>query len=197
MALRGYLALVKASSTPIAFTDEATSTSDNKTYIIANLAKILWDLDTLVVVEDAATPTIEEYTVSRLTGSIAFDTVDAGRVITVTGAYVATTTVAEAKNFSFNGSADALDATPFQNTFRDFKAGNVTATAELGRFLELDDLFVDMLLDGERKIIEYYPSSAGDPIRFFAVANSRNVESPQAGLIDETISFNVTTGIEV
>jgi len=197
MALRGYLALVKAASTPIAFTDEATTTADDTIYVIANATKLLWDLDTAIVVEDAATPTTEAYTLSRLTGKITFGSIDAGRVITVTGAYVATTTVAEAKSFSFNGSVDALDSTKFQDSFREFKAGNVTATAELGRFLELDDLFVDMLLDGERKIIEYYPSSTGDPIMFFAVANSRNVESPQAGLIDETVSFNITTEIEV
>lgn len=197
MALKGYLALVKVASTPIAFTDEATSTSDNQTYTITNATKVLWDLDTAVVVEDATVPTTEAYTLSRLTGTITFDSVDAGRVITVTGAYVATTTIAEAKSFSFSGASDALDTTKFQDTFKEFKVGNVTATAEIGRFLELDDLFVDMLLDGERKIIEYYPNSGLDPIMFYGVANSRSVDAPQAGLIDETISFNVTTEIEV
>ena len=197
MALRGYLALVKVASTPIAFTDEATTTSDNQNYTISNASKVLWDIDTALVVEDGASPTTEEYTLSRLTGTVAFSTVDAGRVITVTGAYVSTTTVAEAKSFSFNASTDALDSTRFQDSFRRFKPGNLTATAELGRFMETDDLFSDMLLDGERKIIEYYPQNALDPIRFFGVANTRNVEAPQAGLIEESISFNITTEIGV
>jgi len=197
MALRGYLALVKVASTPIAFTDEATTTSDDTIYTITNASKVLWDLDTAVVVEDGGVPTTETYTLSRLTGTVTFGSVDAGRVITVTGAYVATTTVATAKSFSFNATSDALDATKFQDIFREFQIGNVTATAELGRFLETDDLFVDMLLNGERKIIEYYPDSTGDPIRFFGLANTVSVEAPQAGLLEETISFSVTTEIEV
>ena len=165
--------------------------------VISNSSKILWDLDTEIIVEDGGTPTTEKYTLSRLTGSVTFDTVDAGRVITVTGAYVVTTTIAEAKSFSFTGSSDALDQTKFQEAFRSFQNGNVTATAELGKFAEIDTFFLDMLLNGERKIIEYYPQNTIDPIRFFAVVNSRNVEIPQAGLIDETISFNITTEIGV
>lgn len=197
MALRGYLALVKVASSPIAFTDEATTTSDNQSYTISNAAKVLWDIDTTLVVEDGGVPTTETYTVSWLTGTVTFGSVDAGRVITVTGAYVSASTVTAAKSFSFNGSADALDATKFQDSFREFEAGNRTATAELGRFFETDDLFVDMLLNGDRVIVEYYPQNTLDPIMFIAVANSVNVESPQAGLIDETISFNVTTEIGV
>ena len=197
MALRGYLALVKASSTPIAFTDEATTTSDNISYTITNATKLFWDLETPVIVKDGGVVTIENYTLSRLTGKVLFDVVNATRDITVSGKYVALTTVAQAKSFSFAASTDVLDATPFQELFRKFESSNITATAELGKFFEIDDIFVDMLLDGSTKILEYYPNDDLDPIRFFGVANNVNIEAPQAGLLDETISFNITTEIEV
>lgn len=197
MALRGYLASVKAQSSSVSFTDEATSTSDNQNYTITDTAKAIWDIDSSIVVEDGGVPTSEAYTLSRLTGKVTFETVDAGRVITVTGDYVALATVAEAKKFSFSGSCDALDATRFLDEYRQYEAGNVTATAEIGEWLSADDYFIEMLINGDINVIEFYPNYLGDPIRFYALANTRNVESPQSGLLDETISFNITTEIGV
>lgn len=192
MALRGYQALVKVESTPIAFTDEATTTGDNIVYTITNTGKSLWDVDTTLVVEDGGVPTTENFTISYLNGTVTFESADAGRVITVTGAYVTTTTVAEAKSFGFSGFADALDATRFQDSFRQFQAGQITATAELGKFSEFDSMFVDQLLNGKRKLIEYFVD-ATHAIRFYGVVTTATNEAPFDGLIEESISFQVST----
>jgi len=62
-----------------------------------NTGKNIWSYDSTIVVYDDGVETTEEYRVSRLTGSVTFDSVDAGRVITVSGEYTVPTTVATAK----------------------------------------------------------------------------------------------------
>jgi len=197
MALKGYLTDVKVQSSAAVFTGEATTTSDNTIYTITNTSKTVFDFDTDLVVLDGGTATTESYTVSKLTGTVTFESVDAGRAITLTGAYVLLTSVAQAKSISLALSADALDATPFQKDFREYEAGKITGTVDLGKFAEVSTYFLDMLLDGDIKVIEYYPNSGLDAISFYAIANNRNVDIPQDGLIDETVSFNITNEIGV
>jgi hypothetical protein len=197
MALRGYLAEVKIQSTPVAFTEEATSTSDNQTYTITDTGKNIWSYDSTIVVYDDGVETTEEYTVSKLTGSVTFDSVDAGRVITVSGEYTVPTTVATAKDYTFNATADMHDNTAFQSAYRTFQPVLVTGTADLGRFYVADSTFQGMISTPEVKIIEYYPASDGDPFRFFAVMNSNSISASVDGLIEETVSFNITTEVEV
>jgi len=197
MALKGYLTDIKTQSSAIAFTTEATTTTDDTNYTITDTNKNIFDFDTTVIVLDSGVATTEANTVSKLTGVVAFESVDAGRVITLSGSYVALTSLAQAKSISFALSTDILDATPFQNAFRTFEAGNLTGTAEIGKFLETTTTFLDMLNDGSIKVIEYYPNSGLDPIRFYALVNNRNVEAPQAGLLEETVSFNITNEIGV
>jgi len=197
MALKGYLTDVKVQSSAISFTAEATTTADGTIYTITNTDKTIFDFDTALVVLDDGTATTESYTVSKLTGTVTFESIDAGRAITLTGAYVVLTSLAQAKNINFALSADTLDITPFQKAFREFEAGNITGTVNLGKFLETSADFLEMLLDGDIKIIEYYPNSGLDAISFYAIANNRNVDIPQDGIIDETVSFNITNEIGV
>lgn len=196
MALNGYMAAVKAQSSAIAFTDEATTTADDTVYTITDSAKSIWDLDTPIVVKDGGVATAESYKVDRLKGQITFTTANPARVITVSGSYVVLTTISQAKNFTFSGSADTLDTTTFASTgFRDFVAGLVSGTAALSKFYEVANFFINLLLSGERVVIEYYPDESGQPIRFFAVLADDSIDSPVEGLVDESISFQITTEI--
>jgi len=192
MALQGFNALIKLQSSAVAFTDEEVTTSDNQTYQITTTSKRIWDLNTAVVVKDDTTVTTEDYAVTYLTGTIEFDSVDAERVITVSGGYVTPATVATGKSFSFSGTSDALENTPFGSEYREYQAGLVTGTGEISRFFVADDLFIDMLLDGTYKIIEFYPDSSGDPIQFYGIITSESIEAPVDGLIEESISFQIT-----
>ena len=196
MALKGYLAKVKVISSGVAMTDEATSTSDDTNYQITNATKRILDLNTAIIVEDDGTVTTESYDIDYINGIIGFETIDATRVITVTGAYVTPVEAATAKSFSFTGSADALETTAFQNTSKTYQPGLITATAELGRFHVSDDIFIDALLAGELTLIEYYVNDT-DKISFYGVMTNDSISSEVAGLIEETISYQVTTQIGV
>ena len=196
MALNGYMAAVKAQSSAVAFLDEPTTTSDNTVYTITDTAKKIWDLDTEIVVEDGGVPTTESYKVNRLKGQITFSSANPARVITVSGSYVVLTTIGQAKAFTFNGTADVIDSTTFASTgFRTFEAALVSGTASLNKFYEVANFFINLLLSGERVVIEYYPDDTGDPISFFALAADDTIDSPVEGLIEESIDFQITTEI--
>lgn len=192
MALQGYKALVKAESSQIAFTDEATTTSDNITYQITDTAKRIWGFDSTIIVEDAAVPTTEDYTINRFNGTITFDSEDGGRVITVTGDYVLLTTVAEAKEWSFDGVMELPDSTVFQDTERGFTPALLTATATIGKFYSVDNYFIDMLFDGTTKVIELYPDSTGDPFIVYGLVASDSITTAIEALIEESINIQIT-----
>lgn len=196
MALNGYMAAVKAQSSAIAFVDAATTTTDDTVYLITDTAKRILDLDTEVVVEDGGVPTVESYKVDRLKGQITFNTANPARVITVTGSYVVLTTIAQAKSFAFNGTADMIDTTTFATDgFRTFVAALVSGTAALSKFYEIANFFISLILAGTRVVIEYYPDDSGNPISFFAVLSDDSIDSPVEGLVEESISFQITTEI--
>jgi len=71
MALQGYNALVKTQSSAIAFTDEATTTSDNKTYQITNATKRIFDYETELIVKDDAS-VVTGYSFNKITGTVTF-----------------------------------------------------------------------------------------------------------------------------
>jgi len=192
MALQGYKALVKAESSQIGFTAEATTTSDNQTYTITDTAKNIWAFNSTVTVLDGGVPTVEAFTFNRLNGSVTFGTVDGGRVITLTGTYVTLTNVAEAKEFSFDGETDMLDNTVFQESERGFQPTLVTAQATLGKFYSIDNFFIDMLLDGTTKVIELYADSTDDPFRFYANVADNSLSISIEDLSEESITLQAT-----
>lgn len=196
MALAGNKAYIKLKSSGTAMTDEATSTSDNISYQITDSNKRIIDLDTLVLVEDSAVTTTEGFTIDYLNGIITFETADAGRVITVTGAYLTPATVATAYSYSFNGSADTLENTPFNSDVRTYQAGLRTGSLSLSRYFVADSLFFGELITGDTFIIEIYVD-ATNKISMYGVLSSDNIEAPVEGLVEESIDFQVTTQIGV
>lgn len=192
MANIGYKALVKSQSSATVFTDEATTTSDDTTYKITNTAKQIFDYDTEIVVEDSAVATTEDYIVNRLDGSVTFESVDAGRVITFTGKYVTLTTITEAKAFSFDGTVDMGDKTVFQNTAREYEPLLLSATATIGMFYDVDNYFINMLIDGEIKVVEFYYDNTEEPFRFYALVSGDSLSIAIESLIEESVSLQVT-----
>jgi len=190
MALQGHLASVKIQSSAVTITDEPTTAAGDLVYQITNTAHRILDLNTAIVVEDGGTATTESYTIDYLNGSVTFS--DAvSRTITITGAYVALSTVATANHFSFAGTSVILENTPFNKTFKEFQAGKVTGTASLKRYHVSDDLFFDLLFNGTYAIIEYYVS-ATQKISFYALCTTMNIESPDEALIQESLDFQIT-----
>jgi hypothetical protein len=70
----------------------------------------------------------------------------------------------------------------------------ISGTATLGRFFVTDSLFIDALLDGEYKIIEYYVSS-GNKISFYGIITSDNVDATVSSLVREELTFQITNQI--
>jgi len=196
MALRGHLASVKVESSALAFTDEATTTSDNLTFTITDSNKSVWAYGSDVVVKVNAGVVTTGFTLKPLTGQVVFDSDQTGNTITVSGDYVTLTTVANAKSFSFSGSADALDSTKFLDTNRRFESGLRTATAELGEWYTTSDIFYDLLVNGSIKVVEYYVD-ATNVIRFYAFITQQQINAPVEGLIDQAISLQVTTDFNI
>jgi hypothetical protein len=192
MALQGYLASVKAISTGVAMTNEAT-TATGASYQITNSAKRILDLNTPIIVNNGGTPTTEAYTIDYLNGRVTFGST-ASRTITITGAYLTPATIATADTFNFSATAEAYENTAFGTQYKSFQAGLISGTATLGRFFVTDSLFIDALLDGEYKIIEYYVSS-GVKISFYGIITSDNVDSTVSSLVREDLTFQITTQI--
>ena len=190
MALQGHKCQVKAQSSAVAMTDEATTGAGDLVYTITDTAKTIMDLNTAVIVKDGGTATSEKYTLDRLNGAVTFSTA-VSRVITVSGAYVTPVVVATADGFSFTATVETLKNTPFHVDFETFQAGLLTGTATLSRFFVVDDLFIDQLLDGEYKIIEYFVD-ATHKISFYGLISSEGIESPVDGLVMETVNYQVT-----
>src|SRR4051812_39714265 len=92
-AKAGRLISVKVSGVAVAFTAEATTTTDTKTYKVTNAVKRVWDRAAAITVKDGGTPTAEAYTLNRLKGTVTF--ANAGtRVITLDGSYLPMSTLA-------------------------------------------------------------------------------------------------------
>lgn len=195
MALKGHLASVKVQSSAVAMTAEATSTSDSISYQITDSAKRILDLNTSITVYDSAVETTENYSIDYLNGTITFDS-SASRTITIDAAYVTLATVATATAFNFSGTADALDNTAFLDTIRSFQSGLRSGTATLTRFFVVDDIFIDTILDGSIKVIEYYVDDT-QKISFYGLLTSDSIDSPVEGLITESLSYQITNQIEV
>lgn len=193
MAHKGYLASIKGQSSTVALTDEATTASGNQIYTITNVAKRILDLATPVVVKVGGSVVTTGFTIKYLTGQIVFNTV-ATRTVTVSGKYVLLTELAQGRSYSFTGTSDMLDKTVFKNAYRQFEAGLKTGTADI-TVLYADNYFYDWLMDSSVKVVEFYISDALAPIRFFAIVsdNSRNI--PVEGLVDESITLQITKEI--
>ena len=194
MALAGYKALVKEQSSATTFTDEATTTADDTTYQITSTSKRIWDFDTALVVEDDGSTTTETYTFNKLDGTVTFESSDSERVITVTGKYVALTTVVEAKAFSFDGTCDMLDKTVFQDEAREYAAGLLSAQITIGKFFSVDEYYVDMWDNKTIKVVEFNADSddTDGVFRVFARVSGDNVSSSIEGLVEEGITLQCT-----
>lgn len=192
MSIQGYKSLIKEESSLIGFTDEATTTSDDTSYQITDTAKRIWGFNSNIIVEDAGVPTVEKYTLSRLTGVVTFESANPARVITITGDYVVLTTTAEAKEWAIDFTADMLDVTVFQDSSREFKPGLKSASASIGKFYTIDKYFMDMILNGTTKVIEFYADAAAPPIRVYALVASDNISDPVEGIIEESIDLQIT-----
>jgi hypothetical protein len=191
-ATAGKLGKVSVVGTGVAFTDEATTTSDNKTYQITNAAKQIWSRFGTILVEDSAIPTVEAYTVNRLNGSVTFGTAVA-RVITITGTYLPITTLAYAKEYSFTISGDNQDITVFMGAWIDRIQGLKDFSASCGKFYEITNYFWGKLTADTDLCLEFYHDNAADPdIRAWVKIAGDDFSNSVDGVSEESVDFEGT-----
>jgi hypothetical protein len=195
MATQGRLAKVNITGDPIAFTDEATSTTDDQVYTIDNSVKEIWALDVDVVVKDDGVATIEEYTVNKLKGEITFATVDATRgVVTVSGSYLPRVELTEAHEYSLTINGETLDNTKFGSNFTTKQQGLKSAEGSLSEFFNTNQYLLKDLINDNTVVIEFFQDRTDTTkyYRLFAKITSDEISAPVADLVGMSISFEST-----
>lgn len=188
--LSGRNARVRVSGAAVAFADEATTTSDNQSYQIANAAKQVWDRTATITVEEDGVATVESYTVNRLTGTITFDDVDALRgVVTVTGQYLPLSEAATAHRYSHARSRGILTDTAFGATWESHLAGMLNIRGSLARWV-IDEVFGDALVAGAILVLDLMPDRSGTRFtRVWALLNAEQMDAAIDGVVDEAVEF--------
>lgn len=192
MARAGKRGQVLAVGSPLAFTDEATTATGNISYQITDATKRIWARFATITVEDAGVPTVEDYTVNRLTGTVTFGSAVA-RVITVTGQYLPTTTIGCATSYDFSISADNQDSTCFANEWIDRTQGLKDFSASIGKFYDVNNYFWARLTADDDLLLEFYTEHTADPdLRAWVKIASDDFSNAVDGLSEESIDFEGT-----
>jgi hypothetical protein len=186
MALQGYLASIKGQSGTTVLTDAATTTTNNLSFRIANTTL---DINTPVVVKVNNVVVTTGFTINYGNCTITFAS-PVVQAVTISGKRADLTELAQGRSYTFNGSRDVLDNTTFNKAFRTYQAGLITGTAEIVLFY-VDAFFFDWLTDGEVKVVELMVN-ATESIRFYALLSSDTINIPVEGLIEESVSLQIT-----
>lgn len=188
MPYAGKLAKVHVAGTPIAFTDEAMSTSDNLTYTITDTNKKIWDWETDVTVEVDGVPVTSGFTIYKLEGKVVFDEVQTG-VVTVSGKYAPTSQAAEAHQYSLTLEGENIDVTRFMDEYKKRAQGLKSASGTISEWVTIDTYFIDALISGKPIVLELYPQSTLEPFRLFAILESEEMQAVVSGEQDKSVSF--------
>lgn len=194
LAKAGKNALVKASGSSIAFTDEATNTNDDQTYQIADTTKQVWDRTATITVKDGGSPTTESFTLNRLNGTVTFDTVDSTRTITLDGEYLPMTKVAEAFDFTLSISANNGDISEFEDDFMNRIQLLKDVTGDLTRWKSSSSLFFDNLNNGTIFVLEFTVDNTQNPeFRAWVLLSTEDINTSVDEVVEEPIEFEGTT----
>ena len=195
MALAGKKALVKRSGSPTPLNNEDLTHITDTEWQVTTAAKRVLAKDALTVEWDDSgwtdvTANVERF--DRLAGKVIFES-GSGFANTedlrINGNYLPMTQVAEAHEYSVSLEADLEDVTPFQENFRKRIPCLKSASGSLNQFDVLNDYFLDALLDGDPIVLELYPEDTMDPIRLWALLNTRDVSAAVASPQDESVGF--------
>jgi hypothetical protein len=192
MAKAGYVCSLKVTGEPITLLDEAASTSDDQTYTITDALKRVLDPDADITVEDGGVTVTSGYTINRLKGTVTFDTVSAGRVITLSGKYLPVMEVAEASEFSYSLEADNQTKPTFNNMWQKRIQGLLDFSAELTQWYVTNfTVFNDALQDGRILLVEFSIDGEVD-IRAWALPASDEVSASVDGVVEESLELEGT-----
>ena len=189
--IAGKKAKVMQTGSALTFTDEATTTSDNITYTISSATKNIWDRTYTITVKDGGSPTAESYTINRLKGTITFSG-SGTRTITVSGKYLPTTEIANAREVSYTIEADNQDITVFGQSYINRLQGLLDFTGSLSN-LYTDDSLQDTLIAGVPYVLEIYNNrSSNYDLRAWVIFASIEQSGSADGVVEESVEFEGT-----
>lgn len=172
MSLAGKDVIIKVSGQGVVATGLTTTTTDNKTYQIADELKQVIALNTPVTVKNNGVETDEKYKLNRLNGIITFETVDDTREITIDCTYLPLVKVAEAHVASYTEAVDLHEVPRFGDTHKKRISGLKYASGSLSHWDILDTTFTDALTSEKPVVLEYKHSETGNTKRLFALLES-------------------------
>lgn len=189
MATAGKRGQVKAVGAALPFTTEATTATGNISYQITDATKRIWHRTATITVLDGGVPTVEAYTLNRLTGTVTFGSA-AARVITLTGQYLPTVTIGCATEYSWTLTADNQDSTCFATEWIDRTQALLDFAASLSKFFDINTYFWETL-DGDLDLVlEFYIEYTSTPnIRAWAKVSSDDISNAVDGLSEESVDF--------
>lgn len=192
-ALAGKKALVKVPGTAIAFTAEATATGDAKSYQIVNTAKRIWSPTATISVLIGGVAAGEAYTLNRLTGTVIFAVTNFARAaVTVTGSYLPLSTVAEAKDYSWQIAGQNVPDNAFGDEWVTRVNAGFDVTGSLGRWW-IDTYFSAALLADTPLVFQFFTDATTVDFTCWARLSRRSVQSALRGLSEEMLDFEGTT----
>lgn len=189
MSLAGKDVIIKVSGQGVVATGLTTTTTDNKTYQIADELKQVIALNTPIIVYDNGVETTEKYKVHRLTGTIEFET-EKERDITIDCTYLSLVQVAEAHVASYTEATDLHEVPQFGDTHKRRIPGLRYASGSLNTWDILDTTFTDALVNGKPIVIELKPSTQeGKTKRLFALLESTEMALAIDNPHEQSVSF--------
>ena len=191
----GRRAQVKVSGAAVTFTTEATTTvTANTVYQITDATKRVWDPTAAITVyKDAVSQSPTLYTINRLTGTITFTADQGASVITVSGSYLPLSLAAEAKEYSYDRTAQMLEDNAFGDSDVTRVMGLQDVSGTIGRWWSVDTYFTDALLAGNPVVIEFWSDSTlAFDRRCWALLEKDEMKAAIEGLIEESVTFNGT-----
>jgi len=195
--ISGRKALIKVTGAPVAFTGEATvDTGDHQTYQMSTATKRIWDRATPLVVDVGGTPTGETYTFNRLTGTVRFATVNAGRgAVTLSGAYLPTAIAVGSTGYSYSITKQALVDTDLDSAFTNnghntYQPGMLDAEGSINGRLTVDMTLRDLLLAGAPVVIEcFIDRAAAADLTMWALLDKDTLSAAMDAIQESAITF--------
>lgn len=120
------------SGSSISFTNESTTTTDYRTYKIANRSKRYFDRSYPITVRVNGNVVTSGFTINYLLGAVIFDApLSSSDEVTISGRYIPVAEVAQGYEWSLEISANEIDATDFSSAnFRSLVVVDKEATAK-------------------------------------------------------------------
>lgn len=196
MALPGKKARLRvmSSAAPVAFSSEATSSTDQVVYTIDDRDKRYWDRNTPVVVEVNGNPPAVGYRIQHAGGKIHFkEALDPGDTVTVDGAYVTVTTAVEVREYTLSINSEIIDVTwlnPALDGFRERIAGIIDASGTLSGFYNVNNLLQDKILAQAPTVLELEANDDLDEIiAFYVYLESHELQAAIEGAVGTSVGW--------